>query len=46
MRSAELAGDDDDDDEFNDASTHEGRLRQNGVLTRFCNETSMMINQN
>ena len=39
MRSAELAGDDDDDDDefrFNDASTHEGHLRQNGVLTRFC----------
>ena len=32
---------DDDDDEFrfNDASTHEGHLRQNGELTWFCNET-------
>ena len=32
--------DDDDDDEFrfNDASTHEGHLRQNGELTWFCNE--------
>ena len=34
--------DDDDDDEFrfNDASTHESHLRQNGVLTWFCNETA------
>ena len=37
--------DDDDDDEFrfNDASTHEGHLRQNGELTWFCNETIIMI---
>ena len=28
---------------FNDASTHKGHLRQNGVLTRFCNETVIMI---
>ena len=36
---------DDDDDEFrfNDASTHEGHLRQNGELTWFCNETIIMI---
>ena len=36
---------DDDDDEFrfNDASTHEGHLRQNGKLTWFCNETITMI---
>ena len=34
-----------DDDEFwfNDASTHEGHLRQNGELTWFCNETIIMI---
>ena len=37
--------DDDDDDEFrfNDASTHEGHLRQNGELTWFCNETIIMM---
>ena len=37
--------DDDDDDEsrFNDASTHEGHLRQNGKLTWFCNETAIKI---
>ena len=37
--------DDDDDDEFrfNDASTHEGHLRQNGELTWFCNETIILI---
>ena len=29
---------------FNDASTHEGHLRPNGVLTWFCNETAIMIN--
>ena len=28
---------------FNDASTHEGHLRQNGELTWFCNETIIMI---
>ena len=34
-----------DDDEFriNDASTHEGHLRQNGVLTWFCNEMVIMM---
>ena len=30
---------DDDEFRFNDASTHEGHLRQNGELTWFCNET-------
>ena len=36
---------DNDDDEFrfNDASTHEGHLRQNGELTWFCSETIIMI---
>ena len=36
---------DDDDDEFrfNDASTHEGHLRQNGELTWFCSETIIMM---
>ena len=36
---------DDDDDEFrfNDASTHEGHLRQNGELTWFCSETIIMV---
>ena len=42
-----LIGDsvDDDDDEFrfNDASTHEGHLRQNGKLTWFCNETAIKV---
>ena len=33
---------DDDEFRFNDASTHEGHLRQNGVLTRVFNETSMI----
>ena len=38
---------DDDDDEFrfNDASNHEGHLRQNGELTWFCSETIIMISQ-
>ena len=37
-------GDDDDDEfRFNDASTHEGHLRQNGELTWFCSETIIMI---
>ena len=38
-------GPDDDDDEFrfNDASTHEGHLRQNGKLTWFCNETAIKV---
>ena len=35
--------DDDDEFRFNDASTHEGHLRQNGELTWFCNETIIMI---
>ena len=35
--------DDDDEFRFNDASTHEGHLRQTGVLTWFCNETAIMI---
>ena len=30
----------DDEFRFNDASTHEGHLRQNGELTWFCSETS------
>ena len=34
---------DDDEFRFNDASTHKGHLHQNGVLTRFCNETVIMI---
>ena len=33
----------DDEFRFNDASTHEGHLRQNGKLTWFCNETVIMI---
>ena len=35
--------DDDDEFRFNDASTHEGHLRQYGELTRFCSETIIMI---
>ena len=38
-----VEGDDDDEFRFNDASTHEGHLRQNGVLTWFCNEMALMI---
>ena len=40
-----VSHDDDDDDEFrfNDASTHEGHLRQNGKLTWFCNETAIKV---
>ena len=34
---------DDDEFRFNDASTHEGHLRQNGGLTWFCNETVILI---
>ena len=34
---------DDDKFRFNNASTHKGHLRQNGVLTWFCNETAIMI---
>ena len=37
------AVDDDDEFRFNDASTHEGHLRQNGELTWFCSETIIMI---
>ena len=33
----------DDEFRFNDASTHEGHLRQNGELTWFCNETIIMM---
>ena len=33
----------DDEFRFNDASTHEGHLRQNGELTWLCNETIIMI---
>ena len=33
----------DDEFRFNDASTRDGHLRQNGVLTWFCNETAIMI---
>ena len=33
----------DDEFRFNDASTHEGHLRQNGELTWFCNETIIII---
>ena len=33
----------DDEFRFNDASIHEGHLRQNGELTWFCNETIIMI---
>ena len=38
-----LTLDDDDEFRFNDASTHEGHLRQNGELTWFCSETIIMI---
>ena len=34
---------DDDEFRFNDASTHEGHLRQNGKLIWFCNETAIKI---
>ena len=34
---------DDDEFRFNDASTHEGHLRQSGELTWFCSETIIMI---
>ena len=34
---------DDDEFRFNGMSTHEGHLRQNGVLTWFCNETAILI---
>ena len=35
----------DDEFRFNDASTHEGHLRQSGELTWFCSETIIMISQ-
>ena len=42
----DIYGDDDDDDDdelrFNDASTHQGHLRQKGELTWLCNETVIM----
>ena len=34
---------DDDEFRFNDTSTHEGHLRQNGILTWFGIETAIMI---
>ena len=37
---------DDDEFRFNDASTHEGHLRQNGELTWFCSETIIMVSHN
>ena len=43
IRCYNQADDDDDEFRFNDASTHEGYLRQNGELTWFCNETIIMI---
>ena len=45
MLSAGIFSNNDDDDEFrfNDASTHEGHLRQNRELTWSCNETIIMI---
>ena len=36
-------GDNDDSFGFNNASTHEGELCQNGILAWFCNETAIMI---
>ena len=39
----EEVNDDDDEFRFNDASTHEGHLRQNGKLTWFCNETAIKV---
>ena len=39
----ENPGTDDDEFRFNDASTHEGHLRQNGKLTWFCNETAIKV---
>ena len=35
--------DNDESFRFNDASTHEGHLHQDGVLTWFCNEMAKMI---
>ena len=42
-RSPRVCHDDDNEFRFNNASIHEGHLRQNGVLTWFCNETVIMI---
>ena len=39
-----LNNDDDDEFRFNNASTHEGHLRQNGELTWFCSETIITLN--
>ena len=39
----QLLSHDDDEFRFNDASTHEGHLRQNGKLTWFCNETAIKV---
>ena len=41
MKTAQIG--DDDAFRFNDASTHEGHLRQNGKLIWFCNETAIKI---
>ena len=35
--------DEDDEFSFNDASTNEGHLHQNDVLTWFCNEAAIMM---
>ena len=43
LLSAEFAQRVDDEFRFNDASTHEGHLRQNGELTWFCSETIIMV---
>ena len=47
QQSAVQSGADDDDDDnefrFNDVSTQEGHLRQNGILTGFGIETAIMI---
>ena len=42
-RPKDLIALDDDEFRFNDASTHEGHLRQNGELTWFCSETIIMV---
>ena len=41
----QLLKDDDDEFKFNDASTHEGHLRQNGELPWFCSETMLLKEQ-
>ena len=43
LSDSHLMNDDDDEFRFNDASTHEGHLRQNGELTWFCSKTIIMI---